>query len=120
MLKVNELIKQILSSLIHQEIELPPNTLITVIKVETARDLKNAKVWVSIMPGSHAPSILKILAKRAKHLQHLINDEISLKFTPKLNFVWDKTEEEAAGIEELFKQINEDKLKSGGDSTQSS
>lgn len=109
MLKVNELIKQTLSSLIHQEIELPLNTLITVIKVETARDLKNAKVWISIMPSNHAPSILKILAKRAGHLQNLINEEISLKFTPKLKFIWDKTEDEAAGIEELFKQIEEER-----------
>lgn len=107
--RVNELIKKILSQLINQEMELPPDTLITVIKVAAARDLKNANVWVSIMPSHRAPSILKKLAKKARQLQNLLNEKISLKFTPKLKFIWDQTEEEAAKIEELFKQIEQEK-----------
>jgi len=103
--KVNELIKQILGRLIREKIELPADVLATITKVETARDLKNANIWVSILPDSHGPAALKKLTKAAISLQQLLNEEISWRFVPKLKFVWDKTETAAAEIDELFKQI---------------
>ncbi|MFH1173042.1 MAG: 30S ribosome-binding factor RbfA [bacterium] len=103
--KVNQLIKQVLSQAIYQEIEFPKNILVTVTKVETARDLKTARIWVSIMPASHGPMILKKLAKEAGQLQSLLNEKISLRFIPKLRFIWDHAGEKVNEIEELFQQI---------------
>lgn len=107
--KVNQLIKQTLSRAIFKEVDLPGNVLITITKVETARDLKTAQVWVSIMPLTHGPMALKKLAREAGRLQKIINQQISLRFIPKLRFVWDKTEEKIDEIEELFKQIADER-----------
>ena len=107
--KIDQLIKQSLGQIIHEEIEWPKHVLVTINKVKTARDLKYAVVWVSIMPTGQAPMILKKLAKEVKHLQQLLNERVYLRFVPKLRFEWDKTEEAADEIEILFKQLKEEK-----------
>lgn len=107
--KVNKLIKQTLGQIIHEEIELPADILVTITKVETARDLKNARIYISILPDNHGPAILKKLTKKAVALQQLLNEKVCWRFVPKLKFVWDKTEAAAAEIDELFKQIAKEK-----------
>lgn len=107
--KVNELIRQILAQLISEEIEWPANVLVTVTKVAAANNLKNASVWVSILPDHYGPTALKKLSRAAIPLQQLLNEKINWRFVPKLKFVWDKIETAAAEIDELFEQIKREK-----------
>ncbi len=63
---------------------------VSVTRVETAPNLRNANVYISIYghAGEH-PKILATLARHAPALQSLINKDCHLKYTPRLHFHYD-------------------------------
>jgi len=63
---------------------------VTVTRVETARNLRNATVSISIYGHeSDRGAILRKIADKARELQSLINRDLTLKYTPRLRFVLD-------------------------------
>ena len=105
--QVNELIKQHLGALILTELEFPKNTLATIIAVEVSKDLRHAKVWVSVMPTMYTGKVLEKLKKNSGHLQYLLHQKLSMKPLPKIRFVIDETEKKASEIEALLDRIKE-------------
>lgn len=59
---------------------------VTVTKVECAPNLRTADVWVSIMDAEQHPNWLRKLSKHAREIQTLINQNLTLRFTPHLRF----------------------------------
>jgi len=100
--KINELIKQELAKLINEEMEFAPGILATIMAVRTSRDLKHARVAVSVLPFSEAEIIIRRLNNFSRRLQQLLNDQISLRSIPKLFFIIDDSEEQASKINELL------------------
>ncbi|MDX9893658.1 MAG: 30S ribosome-binding factor RbfA [Patescibacteria group bacterium] len=105
--QVNEVIRQNLNNLILTELEFPKNSLVTITRVETSKDLRHAKVWVSIIPTVYTKKLLDKLTSKVSHLQYLLNQKLSMKPLPRLRFVVDDTEQKAAGIEEILDRIQE-------------
>jgi len=103
--QINELIRQELSTLLLTEIEFPKNCLVTIMRVETSKDLHYAKVWLSVMPTYYTKKVLDNLKANAGHLQFLLNKKLSMKPLPRLNFTIDESEKKAAEIEELLDRI---------------
>jgi ribosome-binding factor A len=103
--QINELIRQELGQLILTEIELPKNCLATIVGVESSKDLRHAKVWLSVIPGQYKKKILDKLNLNIGHLQFLLNKKLSIKPLPRLRFVIDETEDRAQGIEEILDRI---------------
>lgn len=63
---------------------------VTVTNVETSRNLRNATVYVSIFGHDDGRgAILRKLANKADALQSIINQDLTLKYTPRLRFVLD-------------------------------
>ena len=63
---------------------------VTVTHVETARNLRNATVSVSIFGHENERGLmLRKLAGKADELQSIINRELTLKYTPRLRFSLD-------------------------------
>lgn len=63
---------------------------VTVTRVETARNLRNATVYVSLRDhAGERGTILHRLHSRHAALQALINRDCHLKYTPRLHFVLD-------------------------------
>lgn len=105
--QINEVIKQHLNSFILTEIEFPKNCLATITRVETTKDLRQAKVWISVMPTAYTKKILGKFNHQIGRLQHLLNQKLSMKPLPKLRFLIDDTEQKAFEIEELLDRIKE-------------
>lgn len=105
--QVSELIRQELGSLILTEIEFPKNCLVTIMKVEASKDLRYAKVWLSVMPVAYTKKVLTKLTANAGRLQYRLNKKLSMKPLPRLNFAIDETEAKAAQIEELLDRIKD-------------
>ena len=103
--QVNELIKQELNKLLVTEIELPKNCLATINRIETSKDLRHAKVWLSVIPTAYTRKVLDKLSSRVGHLQFLLNKQLSMKPLPKLNFAIDDTEKKAQDIESILDRI---------------
>jgi len=101
MLKVNELIRQELSRLIHEKLG-GLIGLVTVTDVETTSDLQLATIHVSVL-DSDAGKVRKQLQKHA-HYFHRSLGKLRMKFIPKLTFVIND-EDRHQSIEQLYKEI---------------
>lgn len=100
--RVNELIQKTLSQIILQEIEFEPNILVTISKVQTNADLKSTKIFVSVLPFDKRKQIVKILNENKSVLQNELGKNIEIKYTPKMEFYYDETEEKTEEINTLL------------------
>jgi ribosome-binding factor A len=103
--RINELIKEIISKLILEEIEFSPGILVTVTRVETANDLLDTNVFISVLPDSDRFKTVVYLKKKTGFLQWKMNELLNMKPLPRLSFLEEKETAEAGRIEELLAQL---------------
>lgn len=103
--QINELVRHEVSQLMLTELELPQGCLVTITRVITSKDLRHAKILISVMPEKFMGTVLEIIRKNIGQIQHQLNQRLSMKPLPRLNFAIDSTEQEAAKIEELLDRI---------------
>lgn len=86
--------------------------LLTVTDVEISADLKRATIYYSVL-GSvfERLSTAKALDRCAGAVQHMLRPRISMKFVPRVSFVYDKTPERASHIDRLLNKIAKENLK---------
>ncbi len=109
LLRINESIKETLSSVITAEgLKDPRVGFVTVTGVKTSPDQRHAKVYVSVL-GKQAEreATMKALDKSRGFLQARINASLHMKRTPQLEFVYDGTLDNALHIETLMKREEE-------------
>jgi ribosome-binding factor A len=89
---------------------------ITVVRVEAARNLRNATVYISILGHEHERgTILRKIERRHGELQQLINRDLTLKYTPRLSFRLDSSVEKGDHVLDVLAhlQVPEDKPEAG-------
>jgi ribosome-binding factor A len=80
---------------------------ITVVRVETARNLRNATVYLSIRGYEHARgTILHKITRRHGELQRLINRDLTLKYTPRLTFRLDLSVEKGDHVLDVLAHLD--------------
>ena len=99
--QINQLLLVQLGKLINQEAKLEGG-LITISYVDCSQDLKTAKVAVSVFPDNLYGTALTLLRKKAKVFSKNLQKRLKLKFIPRINWVIDSTEKEAAELEKAF------------------
>lgn len=106
LLRINESLKEILSSLITEEkLKDPRVGFVTVTGVETSPDLRHAKVYVSVLGGRDERELtLAALEKARGFLQARINASLRMKRTPQLEFRYDDTLDVALRLERAMKR----------------
>ena len=107
--RMNSFIQIELNTIIKEYIEDLPGIL-TISRVETSKDLKYAKVWVSIV-GGEDQKFLDALRNNIYHIQGELNHALSTKVLPRLSFVLDTSPRYAEHIDELLKKIHEEDQK---------
>ncbi len=90
MRRVNEAVKEVLSTHIAGDLRDPRVGFVTVTSVETSPDLRNARVYVSVL-GDEDERARTLAGLEASHgfLQSQVAVELRLKRTPVLQFVYD-------------------------------
>jgi ribosome-binding factor A len=103
MRRVDEAMREVLSGAITTELKDPRVGFVTVTAVETASDLRHARVFVSVL-GAPAVRRRSLDGLRSAHgyLQKRVAGELRLKHTPTLDFVYDDTAERAQRVSELL------------------
>jgi ribosome-binding factor A len=82
--------------------------LVTVTGVEVTRDLRQAKVFVSVMGTEvERASTFEGLASVAGHLRSRVGRALQLRVAPEISFRPDVTVERAARIESLLAEVRE-------------
>jgi ribosome-binding factor A len=105
MRRVDEAMREVLSDAITGELKDPRVGFVTVTSVDTAADLRHARVYVSVLgTGAEQRRSLDGLQSAHGFLQRRVADELHLKHTPTLEFVRDETPESAARINRLLEE----------------
>ncbi len=95
-LQIDELLRKELGDIFLREVDFPKGCLVTITKVRTSKDIKEAEVFVSVLPGAFIGKVLSLLRKRSKHFVYLLKKKLSIKHVPDLNFVFDDNISEEA------------------------
>ena len=85
-LQMDEQIRKELSDIMLKNIDFPKGCLVTVIRVETLKNCKEAIICVSVLPGKFKGKIFTLLNKRISYFKHLICKRLSLKHSPLIRF----------------------------------
>lgn len=102
--RVNELLRREIGSVIQKDYEWH-GKLVTVAEVETTQDLKEAKVWISVLGGSSQP-VMEKLNKEHGDIQRKVMKRVVLKSTPVLAFRHDASAIRGVEIVNLLEEVD--------------
>ncbi len=103
--RVNETIKMVLSELLLSQIKDPRVGMVTITSVRVSKDFSSAKVYFSVMGDDAQRADTLRGLKSARHfMRGAVADELKLRNSPELRFVYDDTLDRAMAIEEALKK----------------
>jgi ribosome-binding factor A len=106
--RVNQLIKEEISTLLQRELKDPRLGFVTVTEVETSKDLRSAKVFVSVLGDERQwTASLAALASARGFVRNWLRQHLDLRVTPDIDFRADHSMEHAAKIQSLLKQVQD-------------
>ena len=103
MRRVNEAVREVVSVRIAEGLRDPRIGFVTVTSVDTSPDLRQARVYVSVL-GSPEERDATMAGLESAHgvLQQAVAQELRLKHTPTLQFVFDESIDRGMRISELL------------------
>ena len=103
--KVGELLREQVSELIRRN--LPEEMgIITITNVEVANDLKQAKIYITLIDNSQAQKVLQVLTEKTPDFRHFLGKTLEMRYTPRLVFKLDESKDKIDRIEALLKEID--------------
>jgi ribosome-binding factor A len=103
MRRVNEAVREVVSARIAEGLRDPRIGFVTVTAVETSPDLRQARVYVSVLGSEDERSAtLEGLASAHGVIQQAVATELRMKRTPTLQFVFDESIDRGMRITELL------------------
>ena len=103
MRRVDEAVRAVLTDAIASELKDPRVGFVTVTSVKTSPDLRHARVFVSVL-GDQPTREASLDGLRSAHgfLQRRVAQELTLKHTPALEFLYDTSIDHGMRITELL------------------
>lgn len=114
-IQINELIRGHLGEILSRELSLKPGVFVTITKVDVSKDLRHAKVSVSVFPETEEEYAIKTIGKEKWNIQGKLNRKLYMKPMPALSFSFDGTESSAQEVEDIFKIIREERSAADND-----
>ena len=105
--RVNQLVKEEISMLLQRELKDPRLGFVSITEVETARDMRTAKVFVSVLgdDAKWTASMAALVSARG-FIRNWLRQHLDLRVTPDLDFRPDRSMEHAARIQALLRKID--------------
>ncbi len=111
--KINELIKTEISSLLSRGLKDPrlEGKVIGISRVNTTPDMKYCKVFVTIYSESEdgEKEVMDVLNKAKGFIRKHVADALTTRYSPELTFVHDDSIKDFMYIDNILKQINDEK-----------
>lgn len=106
--RINGEVQKELSRLISTEIKDPRiNPMTSVVAVEVAPDLKNAKVYISVLGDEESrDATYRGLKSAASFMRSQLAKTINLRNTPELHFIMDQSIEYGVNMSKLIDDVN--------------
>ncbi|MBL4930882.1 MULTISPECIES: 30S ribosome-binding factor RbfA [Clostridium] len=108
--RINEEVKKIISSLIQYEIKDPRmSAMVSVTDVNVTKDLRYAKVFVSIFTNNEEEkkATLQALKSASGFIRRELGHKINLRYTPEVLFEEDSSISNGMYIDSLIEKIKE-------------
>ena len=108
--RVNGLLRQEISVLLTREIKDPRlSGVISITRVQTSSDLRNARVYVSVMGDDDAKrTALAGIQSAATFMRRSLRDRLKMRYVPFLKFSLDETMEDADAVLRIMDGIQTD------------
>lgn len=109
--RLNSLLKEVISEVIRKEVRNPHvNELMTVTRVQISKDLRHAKVFVSVI-GSEQDKFetIEALNSAAGFIAVQSSQKVVMRYFPELVFKLDDSVDKHMRIEELLNQITQER-----------
>lgn len=105
-LKVSAQIQRIVATVLLRDVSDPRiDGLVSVTRVDMSPDLREAKVYLSLMGGTRTPAtILQGIKSAGRHIQSEVAENLPMRFAPRLTFHLDESLKKQA---EMLKKIGE-------------
>jgi ribosome-binding factor A len=108
--RVNQLIKEEISIVLQRELKDPRLGFVTVTGVETSKDLRTAKVFVSVFGNEDQwAASLAALGSARGFVRNWLRSHLDLRVTPEIEFRADHSMEHAARIQQILRDLGDEK-----------
>lgn len=97
--RVESLLRELAAKFIQTEAN--PNPLITITKVTSSSDYRNATIYFTTIPEGKENDALIFLKRNARELRQVIKKKSDLKIVPNLDFELDAGERHRQHIDEI-------------------
>ncbi|MBP9854092.1 MAG: 30S ribosome-binding factor RbfA [Candidatus Omnitrophica bacterium] len=106
--KVNNQMRREISIIIHQKMDDPRMSYITITHVDVSPDLKNAKVYFSVLGDeNNLIEAVTVLNNARGLIRHMVSQQIQIRHTPEIYFIQDDSMSMEAKIEETIREAND-------------
>lgn len=108
--RVSESIRNEISRLLVRSIDDPRLAWVTITGVEISPDLRNARAFYVVTAGGGDPeNVHSSLKKAASFMQGTVGRNLKLKYAPRINFIYDKSFDDAERIDRLIDEVEHDR-----------
>ena len=106
--RVADSLLEVMAEILRREIDDPRLQGLNLTGVKLSKDLRNAKVFFSLLPGqgSHQEAFAG-LTRAGGFIRGQLGKKLKLRFVPALEFIYDDSEEKARRIEALLDKVRE-------------
>ncbi len=107
--RIQEELKREIDRIIRDDLDDPRLTgTYSITRVDVARDLSHAKVYVSVLEEEARPNVFKALKSGAGFIRRELTRNMIIRHVPELQFVEDHNIAYGIRINELLKQVGAD------------
>ena len=108
--RINGLLRQEISLLLSREIKDPRlNGIISITEVQTSSDLRNARVFVSVLGNQDTKdAALDGIQSAASFLRRSLRDRLKLRYVPFLKFALDESIEDADALLRVMDRLQDE------------
>lgn len=116
--RISEEVRHALDAIIREMNDPRITGTYSVTRAEVTRDLRYAKVYISVLESDKADQMIKALKNAAGFIRHELGTRVQLRYTPELLFYRDDNIAYGVHISELLKNVDmgsEEEEKAEGD-----
>ncbi len=107
--RVGEQMRDELAQLLRDEVKDPRIGFVSIVKVEVSRDLRHAKIYVSVLGDEQQKKdTMAGLASATGFLRSELAKRLRLRYTPELHFHLDESIEHGQRIAQLLVQVRDE------------
>jgi len=106
--RINQLIKIQISQILLKEFDFPSQTLVTISRVETSKDLRDCKIFVSTLLEKDSQKIINFLNRRSHFFYKKLRKILKMKIIPDCHFKKEEKIQKADRIEEILEKLKKE------------